>query len=69
MVVSEAVGKGFGHGKALGGRWGRGVASLLLTAALALPPAAGLAQTAPPSAPYAQAVAVALTEDALLADY
>lgn len=69
MVVSEAVGKGCGHGKTVSGRWGRGVASLLLTAALALPPAAGLAQTAPPSAPYAQAVAVALTEDALLADY
>jgi murein L,D-transpeptidase YcbB/YkuD len=69
MVVSEAVGKGFGHGKALGGRWGRGVASLLLTVALALPPAAALAQTAPPSAPYAQAVAVAVAEDALLADY
>lgn len=69
MVVFEAVGKGFGPGKALGGRWGRGVASLLLTVALALPPAAGLAQTASPSAPYAQAVAVALTEDALLADY
>ncbi|MBA4350191.1 MAG: murein L,D-transpeptidase [Rhodobacter sp.] len=69
MVVFEAVGKGFGHGKALGGRWGRGVASLLLTVALALPPAAAVAQTAPPSAPYAQAVAVAVAEDALLADY
>lgn len=69
MVVSEAVVKGFGRNQAAHGRWGRGVASLLLTAALALPPAAGLAQAVQPSAPYAQAVAVALTEDALLADY
>lgn len=69
MVVSEAVVKGFGRNQAAHGRWGRGVASLLLTAALALPPAAGLAQAVQPSAPYAQAVAVALTEDAMLADY
>lgn len=69
MVVSEAVVKGFGRNQAAHGRWGRGVASLLLTAALALPPAAGLAQAVQPSAPYAQAVAVALTEDTMLADY
>jgi L,D-transpeptidase YcbB len=69
MVVSEAVGKGCGHGKTVSGRWGRGVGSLLLTVALALPSAAGFAQTVSPAAPYAQAVAVALTEDALLADY
>jgi murein L,D-transpeptidase YcbB/YkuD len=73
MVVSKAVGKGFGHDVAHRPRWGKGVASLFLTVALALPPASGMAQTpplsAPPSAPYAQAVAVAVTEDALLADF
>lgn len=69
MVVSKARCKGLGRDRVAGGNWGKGFASFLLAAALALPPAAGLAQAGQPAAPYAQAVAVALTEDALLADF
>lgn len=44
-------------------------AALLLSAALALPPLASGAQQAPAAAPFLQAVAAALAEDAALGDF
>ena len=56
--------------KGQGGKWGRGLAAvLLLSSALVMHPLSGTAQSMPPSAPYAQAVAVAVAEDALLAEF
>ncbi len=63
MVVRAAV-------SGAGCKWGRGVgAALLLSSCLLLQPVSVQAQAVPPSAPYAQAVAVAVAEDALLSDY
>jgi murein L,D-transpeptidase YcbB/YkuD len=45
------------------------MAIILLSSAMVLHPLSGGAQGLQPSAPYAQAVAVAVAEDALLADY
>ncbi|NBE08424.1 L,D-transpeptidase family protein [Paragemmobacter ruber] len=53
-----------------GGKWGKGLgAVVLLSSALMLQAPVGLAQAVQPSAPYAQAVAVAAAEDAVIAEY